>query len=199
MTALTDFVVAAGSYFGLPEGRVMEGSTVDVSNGEMELVLCIRLTSDDVASIGKRMGVLLVEAKVDAAQAAKRDVVGVPSNSEMRDQWNSLPAHQKSAFGSFAKFKAACEQAGAEWPLGASRGVTGLGTAVSLDAIRETEGLPPLGKSGRKAEIPPHVWVPGSELTGPQLAMAMSMDEQGRYAMDPNDLTKEQMEDWGPK
>lgn len=169
MSALNDFVVAAGSYFGLPEGRVMQGSTVDTSNGEMELVLRIVLTTDDVVGIGKRVGVLQTQAQVDAAQAIKRDVVGVPSREELRAQYNSLPDHQRSAFGSFHNYLKAYEQAD------------------------------PYAAPADSPTIPAHVWVPGSELTATQLSMAMSMDADGRYAMDPDSLTEEQRAKWGPK
>lgn len=170
MTALTDFVVAAGSYFGLPEGRVMEGSTVETKDGEMELVLRIVLSSDDVVGIGKRMGVLLAQAESDARVEDMEPIL--PSREALRAQYNSLPASQRSAFGSFAKFKALYNDSG-------------------------IVAVPP--GADKVVELPPHVYVPGRELTAQQLSMAVGMDAEGRYAMDPNDLTPEQLAEWGPR
>lgn len=167
MSALNDFVVAAGSYFGMPEGRVMHGSTIDTKDGQLTLVLRIDLTTDDVVGIGKRVGVLLAQAESDARVEDMEPIL--PSREALRAQYNSLPASQRSAFGSFHKYVVAYD-AGYEPPQGWAADSEPKGPAV----------------------IPAHVWVPGSELTGPQLAMAMSMDEQGRYAMDPADLTSEQ-------
>lgn len=162
--ALNDFVVAAGSYFGLPEGRVVHGSTVETQDGDMVLVVRMVLTTDDVVGIGKRMGVMALEAKVDEVQAtAAHFGVEPPSRDTLRAMYNQLPAHQRSAFGSFAKYVAAYGEADAY--------------AQALD----------------KAELPAHVWVPSRELTTQQRAMAVGTVEDGsRYAMDPADLTEEQ-------
>lgn len=178
-TVLNNFVVAAASYFGLPLDQLMPGSTLDTSMDDMELVLRIKPTMEDVEGIAKRMGVLRVEHEVDQAQAAKAQAQAEaeePSVAMLRAQYNSLPAAQKSAFGSFGRYVAACEQG-------------------ALEAQARKAQEPP--RTG--LDLPAHVWVPGSELTGPQMALAMSSDASGRFAMDPNDLTKEQLKEWGPK
>lgn len=171
MSALNDFVVAAGSYFGLPEDRVVSGSTLDVSQGQMTLVLCIDLTTDDVVGIAKRAGVMTLEAQVDAAQAAKDVAVAAPlSRDQLRAMYNGLPAHQRSAFGSFAKYVATYRQADPY--------------ADDKAAIEATLN---------KGQIPAHVWIDPHELTSTQAAMAIGMDPTtGTYAMDPADLTQEQ-------
>lgn len=160
MSALNDFAVAAGSYFGMPEGRVMQGSTVDVSNGDMELVLRIVLTTDDVVGIGKRMGVMMVEAQVDAQQAAQQAAQAaarMPPREALRTQWNSLPASQRSAFGSFHKYVQAHEQAGAEWPLG---------TQGAMEGEQAAGFEPPAGWAGEPKDL---------ELPAQQLSMAGSI------------------------
>lgn len=108
MSALNDFVVAAGSYFGLPEGRVMHGSTLDVDQGDMSLVLRIELTPEDVVGIGKRMGVMLTEKATDEAVAARtQDAPALPTNEELRAAWEALTPAQRSRFGSFGNYKTA--------------------------------------------------------------------------------------------
>jgi hypothetical protein len=107
MNALNDFVVAAGSYFGLPEGRVEYGSTLDVSEGDMVLVLRIVLTSDDAVGIGKRMGVMMTEKATDEALAARTQANPCPpTNEELRTVWNAFTAAERSSYGSFGAFKA---------------------------------------------------------------------------------------------
>lgn len=162
MSALNDFIVAAASYFGLPDSRVTEGSTIDDRDGEMGLILRIALTPDEVVGIGKRMGVLLSEKAVDDAQRAKVGVeVHLPSNVELRAAWTALTRAERSAYGSFGVFK------------------------VKWNAAEEDVG---------KAEVPPHVYVPGLELTEQQKMLSVGYDTTtGKYAMDPADLTPEQI------
>lgn len=172
MNALNDFVVAAGSYFGLPEGRVMDGSTVDATSGDMELVLRVVLTSDDIEGIARRMGVMRIELLADEAHArlkAKQEAVAQPTDKELRAQYDQLPAHQKSGFGSFAKYKAKYQESEA--------------MVAAIERAAEVV---------RTVELPAHVYVPGSMLSAQQLSMAMGMDADGKYAMDPADLTQEQ-------
>lgn len=162
MNALNDFVVAAGSYFGLPEGRVMQGSTLDVGNGELELVLRIVLTSDDTVGIGKRMGVMLTEKATDEAVAARRATEApafvMPTNDELRALWDALDKTERSKHGSFGKFKA-------QWM-----------SAPEAD----------------KVELPAYVWLDPGEETPYQASMHMGVDMSGRIAVDPGDLTSEQ-------
>lgn len=113
MNALSDFLVATASYFGLPDGVVVEGSTVDASSGDLEVVLRVQLKPDDLVGIGKRMAVLMTQKAVDDAQAAKvgAEVAG-PSNEALRAAWQALGPSERSGFGSFAKFKAEWQPGG---------------------------------------------------------------------------------------
>lgn len=170
MSALVGFIEAAASYFGVPLDQVVDGSTVDASKGDLDVVLRIALKPDDVVGIAGRMKAMaeqrdLEQSRVALAATAPEPVA--PSNDQLRAQYNSLPAHQRSAFGSFAKFKAAAEQAGAEEPVGE----------------RKEGGL----------DLPPHVWLDASECTEQQKVFAVGYDHtKGQYAIDPDDLTNEQ-------
>lgn len=160
MTALTDFMVAAASYMGLPDGQVLEGSTVDASSGDLELVLRVSVTADDLVGIGKRMGVLMAQKAVDDAQRVKAWVDAPElTNEELRAAWQALEPSEQSRHGSFGRYKLHIEH-----------------------------GTMPLGD----LELPAHVWMHGNALTEQQKAMAVGMDEKGRYAMDPDDLTGSQ-------
>lgn len=166
MTALHDFIQAAASYYGVPLDQLTEGSTLDTAQGDIELVLRVALTPEDVSSIAARMQRMALERKVDeaqAAEAAKRAAAG-RTRHELRKAYNSLTRAERSAYGSFAKYAAAHG-------------------AVDLFATPEVV---------EKAELPPHVWLERGEVTEQQKAMAVGMDEKGRYAVDPADLTEQQ-------
>lgn len=170
MTALHNFIRAAASYYGVPVDQLTEGCAVDSSTGEFEVVLRFAVSPDDLAGIGKRMEVMMRETEVDqaiadkaAAQAQEHAGAAVVSDKVLRERYNALPAHQKSAFGSFAKYKAKWNE--------------------SALAAQVKQGV----------ALPEHVWIDGRELTNQQIALAMSSDARGRFAMDPNDLIPEQL------
>lgn len=101
MTALTNFIRAAASYFGVPVDQLMEGSTIDASQGAFDVLLRVALTPDDLKGIAGRMEAMLVDAHAEVEEPQPPE----PSNEELRTLWDSLPGNQRSAFGSFAVFK----------------------------------------------------------------------------------------------
>lgn len=153
MTALHNFIRAAASYYGVPVGQLTEGCAIDSSTGEFEVVLRFALTPDDLAGVAKRMATMLQEQAVDEAIAAQQaEHKAMPTRAD----WDMLTAAERSAYGSFARFKA--------------------------------QYVPPV----EKVELPAHVWLERGEATPTQMSMAVGMDEKGRVAVDPADLTNEQ-------
>jgi hypothetical protein len=101
MTALTNFIRAAASYFGVPLDQLTEGCAIDSSTGEFEVVLRVALTPDDLKGIAGRMEAMLVDAQ---AEPEVLEAI-LPSNEELRKRWDALCPGDRSAFGSFAVFK----------------------------------------------------------------------------------------------
>jgi hypothetical protein len=182
MTALHDFIRAAASYYGLPQDQLNEGSDIDTSRGDIEVVLRIALSSADVTAIGKRMEVLRVEAESDArvaAQQAQQAAQDAPSDAELREEYNALSLAERSRYGSFARFRASY---GAGDPY-VSANVGDLPGKTTPEYVV-------LSVPSDKVELPTVVWLDRSEVTEQQKAMAIGVDEKGRYGVDPQDLTE---------
>ena len=170
MSAFNDFIIAAGAYFGIPDDQLMQGSTVDVSTGELEVVLRVALTSENVTAIGQLMARMALEAKVDAqvaqAKAVAEAEAAVMSDEEkraaLRVEYNDLPERARSAYGSFHRF------------LQARAGL------INDPYVPEPVAIPDV------------VWLEHGEATDQQKAMAVGMDAKGHYGVDPADLTPEQ-------
>lgn len=91
------FLVAAASYFGLPDDQVMQGSTVEAgADGSLDVVLRVALTPDDIAGIAGRMKVL-AEAQPEPVYAETE----VPTREQLREQYNALSKQERSHYGSF--------------------------------------------------------------------------------------------------
>jgi hypothetical protein len=168
MTALHDFIRASASYFGLPVDQLTEGSTLDTTRGDMEVVLRVALLPNDVAEIAQRMERMALEARVDAQVAEQQAAAQViPTRDQMRDAYNALTPSERSAYGSFYRYCVA----------------VGMGV---------TDPYVPSAEPEEKVEIPKVVWLDRSEATEQQKVMAVGVDERGRYGMDADDLTYEQ-------
>lgn len=97
------FLVAAASYFGLPDTQVMQGSTIEAApGGTIDLVLRISLTPDDMTGIAGRMAALAEMEQPEPVQAQ----VEMPSRERMREEYNALDKRARSEFGSFARYVA---------------------------------------------------------------------------------------------
>lgn len=178
MSAFNDFIIAAGAYFGIPDDQLMQGSTVDVSTGEMEVVLRVALTSENVTAIGQLMARMALEAKVDAqvAQAkaeAEAEAAAMSDEDQrmaLRAEYNALTASERSAYGSFYRF-----------------------LQVRMAGLINDPYVP------EPVAIPDVVWLEHGEATEQQRYMAVGLDEKGRVGVDPADLTEEQRAKRGVK
>jgi hypothetical protein len=174
MTALHDFIRASASYFGLPLDQLTVGSTLDTSNGDMEVVLRVALLPSDVAEIAQRMERMALEARVDAQVAernAQAEAAKVPSRDVLRAMYNSLSEADQSRYGSFHNY------------------VQAQGFPDPYPAMRDT--LP--GPSEEPVTIPTVVWLERGEATAYQAqGCAIGVDAQGRIGVAPEDLTPDQ-------
>lgn len=102
-TTKQSFLVAAASYFGLPDTQVMQGSAVETApGGTIDLVLRISLTPDDVMGIAGRMKVMAEMEQPEPGPAPAE----MPSRERMREEYNALDKRARSEFGSFARYVA---------------------------------------------------------------------------------------------
>lgn len=179
MTTLSDFILGAASYYGVPLERLMGGSTVDTTQGEFEVVLRVALTVEDVASIAARAQRMALERKVDEWIAAEPPAPKMPSREERRKQWEGLSDAGRAVYGSFHRF------------------TQSLGDADPYASPVEWVGRG--GPEVQPVELPAHVYLPPDQATEQQKVMAVGRDGRGWYAVDPADLTPEQMQDYGPQ
>jgi hypothetical protein len=157
--------------------RLTVGSTLDTTNGDMEVVLRVALLPSDVAEIAQRMERMALEAAVDAqvaqqqAAAAQAKVKASDDHparvrDALRKEFNGLTDGQRSVFGSFHNF-----------------------------IQHRAQGLPDpwtMAPPEEPVTIPTVVWLEKGEATEQQRAMAIGIDAEGRYGVDPDDLTYEQ-------
>lgn len=101
--ALTNFIRAAASYFSVPVDQLTQGCAIDSSTGEFEVVLRFVLTPDDLKGIAGRMEAMLAMEK--ARQEPEGLEAIMPSNEELRAEWQNMTGVQRSPFGSFAKYR----------------------------------------------------------------------------------------------
>jgi hypothetical protein len=178
MTALHDFIRASASYFGLPLDQLTEGSTLDTTRGDMEVVLRVALMPSDVAEIAERMQRMALEAAVDAQvarQQAEAEVAATPSREAMREVWNMLHPSLQSRYGSFHRYVASVEA----------------GMVPTTEKPTAPPDLGP-GPEDEPVTIPTVVWVHPSAATEQQKMMAIGVNEHGYIGLDPADLTPEQ-------
>jgi hypothetical protein len=176
MTALHDFIRASASYFGLPLDQLTVGSTLDTTNGDMEVVLRVALLPSDVAEIAQRMERMALEARVDAQVAQRKAEVPAPPPREvMREAYRNLSSAERSAYGSFHRY---VQEHGGPDPF-----------ATEPDPVPDPFAPDP---SLEPVEIPKVVWLHPNAATEQQKAMAIGVNEHGYIGLDPADLTPEQ-------
>lgn len=183
MSTLQDFILASASYFGIPAEQIMDGSTIDASQGDFDVVLRVSLTPDDLKGVAGRMATMLLDRKADEAVAFSAPAEAGPPDGMLREAYGNLTKAERSRHGSFARFKAYAQT-------GIRRDVVGEVPAPVQAGLAPGEALELPVRVG--LDLPAHVWFEGSQLTEQQKMLSVGRDTAGLYAMAPEDLTDEQ-------
>lgn len=187
---MNNFLKAALSYYGV-DASGGHRSAFQSADGAQVLTVEINVTDDDLAGIAARMKVIQDE-QVPAEAAT---IVPGPTDAELRQAYNAMSPAQRSAYGSFARFRAMC---GGAYPY-ADRELREFAD-IEAGAPEPSEGV-----GGRKvqhvdvegqadaAEMPDAVWVPAYGMANYQFDVSSEYDAvENRYLMQVAMLTPEQ-------
>lgn len=114
MTTRKGFLLAAASYLGIPEGQLMEPSSIkDDKAGTITVCLAVALTPRDMIGISKRMEAIaqasncIVTAGEEEPEPMPEPVFAEgPDTQECRARYNRMTKEEKASYGSFGRYVA---------------------------------------------------------------------------------------------